>query len=208
MRHARAQRPSARAAYCIGARATCAPADEHSNQEDAAEHEQRQHQNAREAFGQSEVRQQRGQPDAGGEAGERPQPARRARRGRRGSLAACAWAGAAGFAGATLGAVGGGGVTWRCAPRLRPPPRRFASAESAATNVTRGDRDERDHQESFHVPPPLRSAQHPSFNRRARRGRRRRLPSGCDNSTASKPASCIICFNVSWSGWTRIDSAR
>ena len=35
--------------------------------------------------------------------------------------------------GETLGALAGGGVAWRWAPRLRPPPNRLASAVSVAT---------------------------------------------------------------------------
>src|SRR5450432_33173 len=51
------------------------------------------------------------------------------------ALGGIACDGATGPEGATLGVLAGGGVAWRCAPRLRPPPRRRASAVSVATTA-------------------------------------------------------------------------
>ena len=91
------------------------------------------------AFRQAEMRKQRGQPEAGGEPGDRSQPARRAapRQALRPAASPAGPAVACNGADGRGRGAGAGGVIWRCAPMLRPPPSRLASAMSLTAKSAR-----------------------------------------------------------------------
>ena len=222
---ARRGRPAA-PAYCIGAARLRARREQHPHQEHAAADHQRDQQEARERLGQAEVRQQRGEPEAGGDARDRTEPARRAgrrpARGGRGgaggpappasAATACwawRWAPAAASSGAARRGCGRRPAAWR---RRRRRPRRRPRAASASHHG---------HQ-LVH--------RHPPFNRRiarqtrclrnmARNGRRDSIDAA--DVHGDDAGRQVVVFDPvearlfhhrasasAWSGCTRIDSAR